>query len=48
MYLFLEIREERERNIDVHEIYQLVASCTPPNGDLALDPGMCPDWESNL
>ena len=22
----------------------MVASCTPPAGDLAHDPGMCPDW----
>ena len=22
-------------------------SCTPPIGDLALNPGMCPDWKSN-
>ena len=25
-----------------------VASCTPPTRDLAHNPGMCPDWESNL
>ena len=25
----------------------LVASHTPPTGDLAHNPGMCPDWESN-
>ena len=24
-----------------------VASHTPPTGDLAHNPGMCPDWESN-
>ena len=24
-----------------------VASHTPPTGDLALDPGMCPEWESD-
>ena len=24
----------------------MVASCTPPTGDLACNPGMCPDWES--
>ena len=22
-------------------------SCAPPTGDLACNPGMCPDWESN-
>ena len=25
----------------------VVASCTPPTGDLACKPGMFPDWESN-
>ena len=25
----------------------VVASCTPPTGDMACNPGMCPDWESN-
>ena len=34
-----------ERNIDVWEIHQLVASCMPPNGDPACNSGMCPDWE---
>ena len=33
--------EERERNI-----HQSGASCTPPTGDLAQNPGMCPDQES--
>ena len=23
----------------------VVASCAPPTGDLAHNPGMCPDWE---
>ena len=25
----------------------VVASCAPPTGDLAHNPGMCPDWELN-
>ena len=25
----------------------VVASCAPLTGDLACNPGMCPDWESN-
>ena len=25
----------------------IVASRTPPTGDLAHNPGMCPDWELN-
>ena len=38
---------ERERNINVPEKCQLVASYTPPTGDLAHNPGMCPGRESN-
>ena len=49
--LFLEGGErkekERERNIDVQEKHQLAASCTPSTGDLACNPGICPDWELN-
>ena len=26
---------------------QLVAFCMPPAGDLAYNPGTCPDWELN-
>ena len=29
------------------ELYQSVASHTPPTGDLAQTAGMCPDWGSN-
>ena len=25
----------------------MIASCVPPTEDLAYNPGMCPDWESN-
>ena len=25
----------------------MVASCAPPTGDLACNPGMCPDWDLN-
>ena len=39
--------KERERNSNVWKIHPLVASHTPPTGDLAHNPGMCPDWESN-
>ena len=45
IYLFLErgeVREkERERNTNVW----LPLTCPP--GDLARNPGLCPDWESN-
>ena len=36
-----------KRNIDVQEIHWCVASHMPPTGDLAGNPCMCPDWESN-
>ena len=39
---------ERERTIDVGEKHQRVSSHTPPARHLAHNPGMCPDWESNL
>ena len=45
IYLFLGRGEgkekDRERNID-----GLPLTC-PPTGNLACNPGMCPDWESN-
>ena len=44
IYLFLERGEgrekRRERNINVW-----FASHVPPTGDLARNPGMCPDWD---
>ena len=39
--------KERERNINVQETHRSVDSCTPPTGDLACNPGMCPDRELN-
>ena len=39
--------KERGRNISVWEKHWLVASCTPQSGDLAHNPGMCPDQELN-
>ena len=48
LYLFLETGEERVREKEGEEKHQCaVASLMPPAGDLALNPGMCPDWESN-
>ena len=38
---------EKERSIDVREKHQLVASCRPPAGDLARNPGVCPHQELN-
>ena len=40
LFIFRERGKEGERN-------QLVASCTSPTRDPALNPGMCPNWESN-
>ena len=39
--------KKRERNIDVQKTHQLAASLMCLTGDLALNPGMCPDWELN-
>ena len=57
LYLFLKIlfifreggerEKERERNVHVWVKHCSVASHTPPTGDLACNPGMCPDWELN-
>ena len=42
IYFFRERRrEEKERH------QWVVVSCTPPTGDLAHNPGICPDWEWN-
>ena len=37
----------RERGREGEKHHRMVASFTPPTGDLAHNPGMCPDWESN-
>ena len=37
---------EGEREGEKH--HRVVASSTPPTGDLAHNPGMCPDWGSNM
>ena len=42
--LFIYFRQ-RGREVEKHQC--VVASHMPPTGDLALNPGMCPDWESN-
>ena len=48
MHLFLERGEgrekERERNINVREKHQLVASCIHLVRDWTRTPGMCSDW----
>ena len=45
IYLFLERGREGEREEEEHQC--VVASCTPLTGDLACNPGMCPDWDLN-
>ena len=45
LYLFLERGEGREKEGEKHQC--VFASRVPPTGDLACNPGMCPDWESN-
>ena len=45
MFLFLERAEGKEKEREKHQC--VVASCLPPTGDLACNPGMCPDWELN-
>ena len=39
--------EREEEKHYVQEKHWLVVSCTPPTGDLACNPGMWPDQESN-
>ena len=45
IYLFLERGWEGEREGEKNQC--VVAFHTPPTGDLAHNPGMCHDWESN-
>ena len=51
IYLFLERGgkggRKRGRETLMGEEHQLVASHMHPTGDWTLNPGMCPDWESN-
>ena len=43
--MFRERGREGEREREKHQC--VVASHVPPSGDLACNPGMCPDWELN-
>ena len=38
-------KKEGDREGEKHQC--VVASCIPPTGDLAHNPGMCPDWKQN-
>ena len=44
-FIFTEREREGEREGEKHQCE--VASCMPLLGDLACNPGMCPDWELN-
>ena len=44
--IFLDKVMEGEREGEKHP--SVVASHTPPTEDLAHNPGICPDWESNM
>ena len=45
MYLILERGEGKKKEGKKHQC--VVASYAPPTGDLADNPGKCPDWQSN-
>ena len=45
LFTFRERGRAGEREGEKHQC--MVASPVPPTGDLARNPGMCPDWESN-
>ena len=48
IYLFFIFRERgREGKRDGEKHQCVVASCTPSAGDLAYNPGMCPEWDLN-
>ena len=44
LFIFRERVREGEREGEKH---LLIASHRSPTGDMACNPGMCPDWESN-
>ena len=45
LFIFRERGRKGEREGEKHQC--VVVSQVPPTGDLACNPGMCPDWESN-
>ena len=47
IYLFIFRRRGREGEREGVKHQCVVASHAPPTEDLACNPGMCPDWESN-
>ena len=47
LYLFIFREKGMEEERDGEKPQCVVASHAPPTGDLAHNPGMCPDWDSN-
>ena len=47
LFIFRERGREGEREGEKEKHQCVVAFHMPHNGDLAYNPGMCPDWESN-
>ena len=47
LYLFIFRQRGREGEREGEKYQCVVASHIPPTGDLAHNPGMCPDWELN-
>ena len=46
-YLFIFRQREREGEREAEKHQCVFASRVSPTGDLAHNPGMCPDWEIN-
>ena len=46
LFIFREMGKEGEREGEKHQC--VGSSRVPPTGDLACNPGMCPDWELHL
>ena len=46
LFIYRQSRRVGERKGEKHQC--VLASHTPTGGDLAHNPGICPDWESNL
>ena len=44
---FIYLLDGREGETEGEKHQCVVAPYVPPTGDLAHNPGMCPDWESN-
>ena len=45
LFIYLLREEGKEKEGEKHQC--VVASHVPPTGDLAHNPGMCPDWKLN-